>query len=289
MHYEYAASVLSRANLAAAQGGSIGDIYRILSTLPLADFCSIIFQPPDTHDALKRAIPGMPSAEMQRRWTGHSGAELLTKSCNILRLLQVCSYHMRAAPVSGTLLDYGCGWGRLTRLLAYFATPDTIYGVDPMRDSLDACRMQRVHGRFSLIPTKPESLPLDGATFDFGVAYSVFTHTPPNVTSAILTCLRRHVSRDGLLACTIRPIEFWNLRRATLGNQGVDHTTTAHRQNGFAFQPVGGGVELDKNEYGDTSMTIEFFSTLAAESGWKVGFVDRDSLEPFQIMVGLSP
>ena len=287
--YEYTQPTLAKANLAAVQGLGIGNVYKILRSLPLADFCSTMFQPVNGHDALARMLPSMPTAETQRRWTGHSGTELLKKSCNNIRLLQACSYHTRKVAISGTLLDYGCGWGRLTRLLAYFTDPESIHGVDPMQDSLDACQLNGVHARISRIPTKPTDLPLSGAKFDFGVAYSVFTHTPPSVTSSILHCLRRHVARDGAFACTIRPVEFWNLRRGVLGSEEVEQLAAKHRQEGFAFQSVGGGSELDKHEYGDASMTIGFFSALAGKAGWKIEFVDRDSLEPFQIMVGLAP
>jgi len=289
MQYDYANPILARADAVAAQGHEINEIYRVLRQLPLADFCSTMFDGAPNYEHLARALPAMPPADTQRRWTGHSGRELLTKSCNIIRLLQVCSYSLRKTAISGNLLDYGCGWGRLTRLLAYFGDASAIYGVDPMQDSLDACRKYGVHGRFLSIPTKPESMPLGGANFDFGVAYSVFTHTPPRVTGAILHCLRGSVSRNGVFACTIRPVEFWSLRRAAFGNQKADALESQHRHEGFAFLPIGGGLELHEDEYGDTSMTIEFFSDLASAAGWEVGFIDRDSMEPFQIMVGLTP
>jgi hypothetical protein len=289
MLYEYTHKILSEANKAAENQLSSREVYQYLRPLPLADFCSTIFQDQSTFGSLSRLLPKMPPVEIQRRWTGHYGNELVTKSCNIIRLMQLCSYFMRNSKISGTLLDYGCGWGRLTRLLTYFSDPESIYGADPMQDSLEACRSHQVHGKFIHIPTKPQLIPLDGKTFDFAVAYSVFTHTPPNVTSAILDCLRRSASADALLVCTIRPIEFWNLRCSLLGDEVINRLKTSNRNDGFAFLPVGGGVELQRDEYGDTSMEIEFFSKIATAAGWKVGFVDRDSLEPFQIMLGLSP
>lgn len=289
MQYEYIQATLVEANLAASQGRSTGEIYRILRTLPLADFCNMMFSTPDTYDALARFLPKMPSREIQRRWNGHSGNELLLKTTNVARLLQVCSWSMRAAPIGGTVLDYGCGWGRLTRLLAYFTDPDGIYALDPMEDSLGACRAHGVHSHLSLIPTKPESLPLQGRGFDFAVAYSVLTHTPPDVTSAVLSCLRRHASPNSVLACTVRPLEFWNLRRPAFGDKEVDGLIAKHKGEGFAYRPVGGGTELTKEEYGEIAMRMDFLSDLVANSGWNIGMVDREASEPWQILVGLAP
>lgn len=289
MHYEYIQPILQRANSVASNGCCIGDIYNVLRAAPLADYVDIMFHSYCVDGALEKVLPGLPTPEMQRRWTGHSGRDLFNKSCNIIRLLQACSYQTRNKSISGVVVDYGCGWGRLTRLLSYFSDPDLIYGFDPMQDSLDQCKLHGVHGNFSKIPSNPKSLPLSSLKFDFSVVYSVFTHTPPIVTSAVLGCLRRYVASDGAIACTIRPLEFWNLRTSVLGQNESLQLMHLHRDQGYAFHPIGGGLELSSHEYGDTSMSIDFFSDLAAKNGWNVGFIDRDSNEPFQLMIGLVP
>jgi SAM-dependent methyltransferase len=276
------------AERAAAQGDFKG-MYAALSALPFADFCEILTNSSKRYPNLTQYMPSMPADEIQKRWTGHFGRELLVKSCNTVRLFQIMSYTCRRRAISGPILDYGCGWGRLTRLAAYFCDPDQLYGVDPMRESLAECATHNVRANFALIEPIPETFPFDSVRFDFAFGFSVMTHTPVEVTEAILRCVRTVISDDGLFICTIRPKEFWQLRRAVFGDKKVDELLLAHERIGYAYQAVGGGVELTKDKYGDTSYSFSYFSELAEQSGWRMLTVDRDVLEPFQFMVALGP
>ena len=73
------------------------------------------------------------------------------------------------------VLDFGCGWGRLTRMLARDVTPGQLYGCDPAQGILDVCRADRVPAELARSDFLPQRVPFDGP-FDLAFAFSVFTH-----------------------------------------------------------------------------------------------------------------
>ena len=290
MTLTYALPIVEKAERI-AETGDIAATWRVLRDLPLADFLSMPSElSRQRFPALAKMTPTMPSADVQTRWTGHSGQPLLSKSCGTLRLIQLQSLLLRGRDLgAGPILDYGCGWGRLMRGLGYFADPDMIHGADPMEASLAACREHKVIGNLHKVPTIPGPSPLPVSDFDMVFSYSVMTHTSMDSTRAVLRAIRSIIAEDGLYATTIRPVEFWTMRAASLGQDRVAGLPEAHARTGYAFIPLGGGGELVKQDYGDSSYSIETFGRLADETGWRIARLDRDTLEPWQLTVTLRP
>lgn len=286
----YTYPVLDEAENAAASE-SIASTWQILRKLTLADFLAM----PDSLDrnrypALATITPTMPPPETQARWTGHSGYPLLCKTSGTLRLLQIQSFALRGRDLgAGPILDYGCGWGRLMRGLGYFVHPDQIHGADPMEDSLVACRQHKVIGNIHKVGTTSQSDPLPVRDVDTAFSYSVMTHTSRESTRAILAAVRSVIADDGIYATTIRPVEFWTMRAQALGEDKVADLVASHQSHGYAFFPIGGGTELHEQDYGDVSFSLEVFGELAADTGWRVARLDRDTLEPWQLTIVLLP
>jgi hypothetical protein len=85
-------------------------------------------------------LPAMASEDIQKTWTGASGMELLRQSLTFARQVENNSARCccKSLPNS-TIKDFGCGYGRILRLVYYFSDPDLIWGVDVWQRSLDAC------------------------------------------------------------------------------------------------------------------------------------------------------
>lgn len=219
---------------AAEQG--IDAALRHLRRISLADFGELMLGMPNPDfPALSRVLPSMASVEVQQNWTGGSGMSLLQDSTTFIRILQshfeaLCRRPLRGAQV----LDYGCGYGRLMRLMYYFCNPATLFGVDPALESIEVCTKDGILGHLALSGYLPTSLPVEGVKFDLIYSYSVFTHLSLKATSLALNTLRQYMRNDGMLVITIRPIEYWEWHHSL--PPGVpDQMREAHQSKKFAF------------------------------------------------------
>ena len=128
-------------------------------------------------------------------------------------------------PLSASrVLDFGCGWGRLTRFLARDLEPGHLYGCDPVEDILAVCRDTGVPATLARTEFLPERLPFD-KPFDLAFAFSVFTHLSEAAHQRCLQALHGSLRQGGLLVLTVRPpayLEFSELMRPALESLGPD-------------------------------------------------------------------
>ena len=145
--FRHAMSIVNDAEFVAADGG-FSDAIAILRRLSLEDFgLLMISMPHPNYPNLSKALPSMASADVQNLWTGQSGQALLIQSTTFIRQIESIvsrfgNSHLRQA----NILDFGCGYGRLLRLLYYYADPANIWGVDAWEKSLTLCREHGLPG-----------------------------------------------------------------------------------------------------------------------------------------------
>lgn len=263
---------------------STAELPEVLRSIPLEVFGELCLGVPDNLAAIRSRLPTMASEEVQRNWTGNCGKPLMLQSVAFVRTMLSmrggCGGKETAAL---RILDFGCGWGRLLRLLLKYVPAERLHGVDPWHRSIDLCREHGIPCRLALSDYIPRSLPFEGP-FDLVYAFSVFTHLSESTARTALATIRRSIAEDGLLCLTIRPIEYWQHH----GPKGEPACIERHRDRGFAFlphaerEPVEGEIT-----YGDTSMTIEHLATLA--EGWKIAEVEWNPCDPLQVLVALLP
>lgn len=259
-----------------------------LRKLPLADFAAFMFTlPKEDYPQLSQVLPRMADEQTQRKWTGTAGAANVAST---LGFIQISSYNYQritGTPLNGKrILDYGCGYGRMIRLLYHFTDPDHIVGCDPWNQSVNICIEDGILGRLDVTDYLPARLPYETKSFHFAYANSVFTHTSERATLTALRALRPVMADAGILLITIRPVEFWS-EHFQRQPERIAALVKAHHARGFAFSPHK-REEIDGDvTYGDTSMTLEWLITNA--SGWRVAHVDRSLLSPLQILVFLAP
>ena len=254
-----------------------------LRPLGLGIFAEILMQMPlDMFPRLSRLLPYMASEEVQLLWTGGAGAYLLKLSLSFVRSLGIAYGQLTGRPIAeARILDFGCGYGRLARLMYYFVDSEHLYGVDPWERSIEECRNARLGDNFRLCERLPNTLPVDDLEFDLIYAFSVYTHLPERVVRATLSTLRRNIRPDGLLCITIRPVEYWDA--APMSEDERKQIKAAHAEGGFAFIPHGPADAL----YGDCTMTLDWIDRNA--TGWRRAGVDWSLEDPLQIYVFLQP
>ena len=284
--FAYTRNTVGEAELA-AKDGSIVEALRVLRKLPLADFGQLLWElPAKDYPNLSSKLPKMADIDVQNSWTGTNGYSLLIQTTDFIKALAYAYLKHVGSDLRGaTVLDYGCGYGRMIRLMYYFTDPDRIWGVDPWDQAIRICLGDKLAGNFRVTDFLPTSLAVEDNKFDVAYAFSVFTHTSERATRAALQSLRKCIAPSGLLALTIRPREYW-----AFDSQYQNETAKLeylHDTKGFSFSPHG-RLPVDGDvTYGDTSMTFEWLQANAPE--WKIVDIDRSLSDPYQTAVFLRP
>lgn len=116
------------------------------------------------------ALPGFPSAELQTLWVGSVGPASIREVVPFYRLIK-----SRADFRIGPILDFGIGWGRVSRFFLNDVPSDQIYGVDVNSYILEECRRLKVRANLTHIDSFG-TLPFPDGSFSVVYAYSVLTH-----------------------------------------------------------------------------------------------------------------
>jgi SAM-dependent methyltransferase len=262
--------------------------FKRLRVLGLDDFADLLLSMPNTrYPKLASLLPRMASDEVQQNWTGGTGRALLRLTCNFVRST---AYHFvnltKSHLTDATILDYGCGYGRILRLMRFFTSGTNLYGVDPWDRSLEECRNCGLTENLFLSDYLPTDLPVGDAKFDLIYAFSVFTHTSDRATRASLNVLRDYIRHEGLLVITIRPIDYWN-SLINLEHDLRNHLMARHRAVGFAFTPHSRPPIDGDITYGETTMTVDWIRDNFKR--WRIRGIDRSLDDGLQLYVFLQP
>jgi SAM-dependent methyltransferase len=230
------------------------------------DLCALLLtQEYDRYPNIRSLLPSVPDPSLQSLWNGASGVALASQSVAFYsKLRERHQAHSRRALADSRVLDFGCGWGRLTRFLARDVGPGRLYGCDPVEQILDVCRESGLPAVLARSEFVPERLPFD-VEFDLTFSFSVFTHISEPAHESCLRALHAALRPDALLILTVRPPEYlWfsELMRPALEALGAD----PHRRLGeprYVFVPhppepshlqYEGGVMT----YGETVVTLPY-------------------------------
>jgi hypothetical protein len=265
----------------AADAGSLSDALPILRELSLDDFGLLLFDPHAY--GLAHLLPAMPAADVQKKWMGRAGVNALNMSLPFMRTLESLSARFRQRSLHGaSILDYGCGWGRLLRLALYYSDPERLIGADAWEGSLDHARESKVPAQLVKVDTAPDALHL--GPVDVAYAFSVFTHLPQDVARSVLNGLRNSVKDEGLLVFTFCPIEQWDQLTDWADAETLEKLRAQHRETGAAYRQ---SPKLPK--YGWQTMSHGFVDSLLQETGWKRVAFDRNISDPLQEIVAAQP
>jgi SAM-dependent methyltransferase len=139
----------------------------------------------------------MPPAANMRRVIGDEGATRFgmggaTIFNNVASLLGEMGRDIKDC---GTILDWGCGAGRITRYLLS-CTEARVYGADIDEDNIDWCK-RNLSGEFIRVPLDPPTS-LPNGFFDLVIGASVITHLTEAMQFAWLEEMHR-ITRPGAL------------------------------------------------------------------------------------------
>jgi SAM-dependent methyltransferase len=153
---------------------------------------------------IRALLPLLPDPSLQWRWNGATGLMLLNQGKAFYRKARDGFVRHQGRSLHDTrVLDFGCGWGRLTRFFARDVEPGRLYGCDPVEEILDVCRTSRIPARLAPSEPIPERLPFEPG-FGLVFAFSVFTHLSEDAHWACLQAIHGGLAPGGMLVVTIR-------------------------------------------------------------------------------------
>jgi SAM-dependent methyltransferase len=153
-------------------------------------------------------LPGFPEDAVQVRFTGNSGELMLWQAFCAYRLFrELAADHGRAVPDCQAVLDFGCGWGRITRFFLKDLAADRLWGLDVNAELIEICRRNNPWSRFEVVtPAGPTPFP-DG-TFDLTYSFSVFSHFSEEAHFRWLEEIQRILRPGGVFIATTRSRDF---------------------------------------------------------------------------------
>ena len=258
-------------------------IPQLLDALPLGVWGKLLLDVPPRYANLKAFFPSMPSDIIQTNWTGNHGTSLLSQTVAFVESLVTGYRELTGRSLeTARVLDFGCGWGRIIRLLYKYVGYENIFAVDPWDEAIALCKQHGVKAHLALSEEVLTTLPFD-REFDLIYAFSVFTHLSEKTAHAALNTLRRYIAGDGVLVITIRPKQYWHAHGHTVAEQMM----AKHDHSGFAFlphnrMPIDGDIT-----FGDTSMSVEYIKTNF--SPWRLLSQTCNTIDPYQVLLFLRP
>jgi SAM-dependent methyltransferase len=196
-------------------------------------------------------LPDFPTGE-HLAWTMYPsplGPEALRYAAIFISHLKelVAAY----GPITSTtrVLDVGCGWGRIYRLMLREVWPPNLYGfdVDPWLVAL--CKACLPPGQFASIHPH-QSLPYDDGSFDLLYANSVLSHLTAEEHIAAVSEWSRVLAPGGVLVATVMPESGLDTVAAAAGRtdipawyhgvlENIDEMRTALAEERFAWASSG--------------------------------------------------
>jgi SAM-dependent methyltransferase len=136
--------------------------------------------------------------------------------------------YVDAAEFAGKrVLDFGCGSGASTMVLARILPPCEIVGVDLEARHLRIARLRAEHlrrpaVRFVQSPSG-DSLPEGLGLFDYVIFSAVFEHLLPRERRVVLPLVWSHVQGDGILFINQTPYRYSPIEMHTTGLPGINY------------------------------------------------------------------
>ena len=198
-------------------------------------------------------------------WNGASGLTLLSQTKAFYRHCKAMVAAHGPKPLADSrVLDFGLGWGRITRFFARDIAPGSLLGVDPTEDILEVCRQSRIPAELARSEFLPKTLPFDG--IDLAYSFSVFTHISEGAADVCLDALHAALNPGGLLIVTIRPPAYLQLDPKMHGALAeLGDPVEALKEPRYVFvphdadgHPQEGSVAEGEMTYGDCVISLPF-------------------------------
>lgn len=256
---------------------------------------------------VRTSTPPNPLQQVQLQFVGLSYSDAYAEAETFIRNVEVITrkYAKKGLGESDRLVDFGSGWGRITRFLLGHLPATAIYAldVDPQMTALVNTTLPGVNA-MTTQPLPPTVLA--DASQDGLVAFSVFSHLAPHAQTLWAKEFARIVRKGGFVAFTVLERNFLEVmdaaQRAVADGTANDFQTSmaptfddiAAALAGFdhgipQYAPSGGGGDRDVRAaelYGWTATPRSHVERTWTAAGFQlVSWVPTDELFPQALVV----
>jgi len=237
-----------------------------------------------TFPSLRGYLPSLPPEELQVRFTGGHGEHTLREAFSFYRIVAQAASHTRPK----VAMDFGCGWGRITRFFIKDFEKDKLFGVDPVSEVIEVSRSTNPWATFEKIELRPP-IHFPSSSVDLIFAFSVFSHLTEDVHLQWIEEFARLLRSGGTLVVTTRERDFI-LECAKIRNENPDPTKVStlehyatmgarpafldteqylhmYDEGEFCCDPTGAGEKLPPDAYGETCIPFVY-----AQRRWRPHF-----------------
>ncbi len=143
-----------------------------------------------------------PESDIQKITNNQTGETTARNAISIFETVVKSFSSIREVTRDCKVLDYGCGWGRITRLLPYYFDSENVYGVD-VDERLVTAAMDGMAGISISQSTCMESLDFEDGTFDLILANSVFSHLSEEAHRYTISEISRCLNVGGVAVLSV--------------------------------------------------------------------------------------
>jgi 2-polyprenyl-3-methyl-5-hydroxy-6-metoxy-1,4-benzoquinol methylase len=239
-------------------------------------------------------LPRVPPDDFQRRYNGQAGEANIQSAFDFYKIVKA-----GLARCGGTLsddsrvLDFGCGWGRITRLFLKDVLGDNLYGIDVDTAAIDMCQQTLGYGTFEVNHAAPPTT-FQTASFDLVVAYSVFSHLAEPAHLQWLAECARILKGGGVLVVTTLKRSFLKQCQAFRQRSTLEHGWQRSAAESFV-DAAAALADYDSGKYlfsprpsGDYGMSV--IPRAYVEKAWTPflefqDFIDEQTVLPQAVVV----
>ena len=264
--------------------GDDPDVERLIHSFASGE---IMAEMPSVVDVLT-APPLNPPTSTQIAFVGSQQLEAFAEAASFVRVADQWSirHRQRGLQAGSHIVDFGSGWGRITRFLLAYVPPTAVYAldVDVQMTALVGSTLPGVN-TLTVEPLPPTVLRNQMA--DAAVAFSVFSHLSPAAHTAWALEFGRIISPGGMAFVTLLDSAFFDqLARATVAVAEGDTTTFSSalatlfpnledaRARFDRGEPVyagsGGGGVRTGDYYGWAAIPVEFTRRVWDAAGFDI-------------------
>lgn len=154
------------------------------------------------HSQLQQLLPGLPSEYFQLAVASLTGDETLRNAFTLYKLFRtLIERHHKPVSDCDAVLDFGCGWGRITRFFLKDIDGQKVWGIDQWKELIEQARQLTPPFQFLHVAQDPPT-GFSNDMFDVVFSYSVFSHIDEDQHKRWLAEFKRILKPDGLLIVT---------------------------------------------------------------------------------------